>query len=53
VDDLSGRWLTNDEAFQAMRRAVNAWRDRKINPAEALARIGDAIGVSGRLANES
>jgi len=43
MTDPLRRSLTEVEALQVMRRAVNAWRDCQINSAEALARIGDAI----------
>jgi len=46
--DLIMRSLTNNEALQAIRCAVGAWRRRDINPAEALARIGDAIEAGSR-----
>ena len=49
MDDLIRRSLTADEAVQAMRRAVNTWREGRISPAEALAGIGDALQANNRL----
>jgi len=50
--DLIRRSLTDDEAIQAIRCAVSTWRRHDISPAEALARIGDAIEAGSRQAGK-
>jgi hypothetical protein len=44
---LTLRPLTHDEALQVILGAVQAWRDGRISPAEALADIGGALEASG------
>lgn len=45
--ELTLRPLTHDEALQVILAAVQAWRDGRTSPADALADIGEALEASG------